>query len=118
MLGQLQCLGFGGDGFQGLGENLLHPLLVRAYVRAGGVASRKLDGCVEQPASSEAFAVGVVRVVKTLRVKGGGGGAIKAGTKVKGTRLITDGVDGHDIDATVPGSGRMQLKSSVMKKAV
>ncbi|MEU3846841.1 PhnA domain-containing protein [Micrococcus terreus] len=37
---------------------------------------------------------------------------------MKATRLITDGVDGHGIDATVPGSGRMQLKSSVMKKAV
>jgi len=26
-------------------------------------------------------------------------------------------VDGHDIDATVPGFGRMQLKSSVVRKA-
>lgn len=59
-----------------------------------------------------------VSVVKTLKVKGGGGGAIKAGTKVKGIRLITDGVGGHDIDATVPGFGRMQLKSSVVKKSV
>ena len=57
-----------------------------------------------------------VTVVKTLPVKGGGGGAVKAGTKVKGIRLISDGVDGHDIDATVPGFGRMQLKSSVVKK--
>ncbi|WP_275296507.1 alkylphosphonate utilization protein [Saccharopolyspora spinosa] len=45
-----------------------------------------------------------------------GGGTIKSGTKVKGIRLIDDGVGDHDIDATVPGFGRMQLKSSVVKK--
>ena len=58
-----------------------------------------------------------VTVVKDLKVKGGGGGVVKVGTKVQGIRLIDDGVDGHDIDATVPGFGRMQLKSSVVKKA-
>ncbi|MFT3900633.1 MAG: zinc ribbon domain-containing protein YjdM [Gordonia sp. (in: high G+C Gram-positive bacteria)] len=57
-----------------------------------------------------------VTVVKTVKVKGGGGGTIKSGTKVKGIRLISDGVGDHDIDATVPGFGRMQLKSSVVKK--
>ncbi|NLE78647.1 MAG: alkylphosphonate utilization protein [Rhodococcus sp.] len=58
-----------------------------------------------------------VTVVKTVKVKGGGGGVIKAGTKVTGIRLISDGVGDHDIDATVPGFGRMQLKSSVVKKS-
>ena len=58
-----------------------------------------------------------VSIVKSLKVKGGGGKDIKIGTKVTGIRLITDGaVDGHDIDATVPGFGKMQLKSSVVKK--
>lgn len=59
-----------------------------------------------------------VTVVKTVKVKGGGGGVIKAGTKVRGIRLISDGVGDHDIDANVPGFGRMQLKSSVVKKVV
>ena len=36
--------------------------------------------------------------------------------KVKGIRLAADPVDGHDIDATVPGFGRMRLKCSVVKK--
>jgi protein PhnA len=31
--------------------------------------------------------------------------------------LIEDGVGDHDIDANVPGFGRIQLKSSVVKKA-
>ncbi|MBW3085887.1 hypothetical protein KEM60_02098 [Austwickia sp. TVS 96-490-7B] len=30
--------------------------------------------------------------------------------------LLVEPVNGHDIDATVPGFGRMQLKSPVVKK--
>ncbi|NYE19857.1 protein PhnA [Microbacterium immunditiarum] len=59
-----------------------------------------------------------VTIVKDLKVKGAGGGAVKVGTKVRGIRLIDDGVGDHDIDATVPGFGRMQLKSSVVKKSL
>src|SRR5690606_8619135 len=59
-----------------------------------------------------------VTVVKDLKVKGAGGGTVKVGTKVAGIRLITDGVGDHDIDASVPGFGRMQLKSSVVKKVL
>lgn len=56
-----------------------------------------------------------VSIVKSLKVKGGG--AIKIGTKVSGIRLLEEPVDGHDIDAKVPGFGQMRLKSSVVKKA-
>ncbi|MER6105423.1 zinc ribbon domain-containing protein YjdM [Streptomyces sp. NPDC001832] len=56
-----------------------------------------------------------VTVVKTLKVKGSPTG-IKAGTKVRGIRLVEDGVDGHDIDCKIDGFGAMQLKSSVVKK--
>ncbi|MBB1251792.1 zinc ribbon domain-containing protein YjdM [Streptomyces alkaliterrae] len=56
-----------------------------------------------------------VTVVKALKVKGSPSG-IKAGTKVRGIRLV-DGVDGHDIDCRIDGFGAMQLKSSVVKKA-
>ena len=59
-----------------------------------------------------------VTVVKDLKVKGAGGGVVKVGTKVRGIRLISDGVGDHDIDANVPGFGRIQLKSSVVKKAL
>ncbi|MEV5604660.1 zinc ribbon domain-containing protein YjdM [Streptomyces sp. NPDC052299] len=57
-----------------------------------------------------------VTVIKSLKVKGHSTG-IKTGTKVRGIRLIEDGVDGHDIDCKVDGFGAMQLKSSVVKKA-
>lgn len=59
-----------------------------------------------------------VTIVKSLKVKGAGGGVVKIGTKVVGIRLISDGVGDHDIDAKVPGFGRMQLKSSVVKKVL
>lgn len=59
-----------------------------------------------------------VTIAKDLKVKGAGGGVIKVGTKVRGIRLITDGVGDHDIDAKVPGFGPMQLKSSVVKKVL
>lgn len=56
-----------------------------------------------------------VTVVKDLKVKGAGG-VVKVGTKVRDIRLIDDGIGDHDIDARVPGFGKMQLKSSVVKK--
>ena len=58
-----------------------------------------------------------VTVSKDLKIKGGGGGVVKVGTKVRGIRLIAP-LDGHDIEATVPGFGAMKLKSSVVKKAL
>lgn len=57
-----------------------------------------------------------VTIVKDLKVKGAGGGAIKVGTRVKNIRLV-QGVGDHDIDCKVDGFGPMQLKSSVVKKA-
>ena len=56
-----------------------------------------------------------VTIAKGLKVKGGAD--IKAGTKVRGIRLLESPVNGHDIEAKVPGAGQMYLKSSVVKKA-
>lgn len=56
-----------------------------------------------------------VVVATTIKVKGSPQG-IKAGTKVRGIRLI-DPVNGHDIDCKVDGFGAMLLKSSLVKKA-
>lgn len=54
-----------------------------------------------------------VTIVTSLKVKGSL--SIKAGTKVRGIRLI-EPVNGHDIDCKIDGFGAMQLKSSVVKK--
>lgn len=56
-----------------------------------------------------------ITIAKGLKVKGGAD--IKVGTKVRGIRLLESPVDGHDIEAKVPGAGQMYLKSSVVKKA-
>ncbi|MGF2950710.1 zinc ribbon domain-containing protein YjdM [Microbacterium alcoholitolerans] len=56
-----------------------------------------------------------VVVTTSVKVKGSPSG-IKAGTKVRGIRLI-DPVNGHDIDCKVDGFGAMLLKSSLVKKA-
>ena len=57
-----------------------------------------------------------VTLAKSVKVSGGGGGTIKAGTKVSGIRLDPGAADGHDIDAKVPGFGKLRLKSSVVKR--
>lgn len=79
--------------------------------------STSTDGVVRDAVGNELADGDTVTIVKGLKVSGGGGGSIKVGTKVKGIRLLETPVNGHDIDATVPGFGRMQLKSSVVKKA-
>jgi len=55
-----------------------------------------------------------VTLITSVKVKGSL--SIKAGTKVRGIRLI-DPVNGHDIDCKIDGFGAMLLKSSVVKKA-
>ncbi len=57
-----------------------------------------------------------VTLVKSVKITGGGGGTLKAGTKVRNIRLTEDTGDGHDIDARLPELGRLKLKSSVVKK--
>ncbi len=56
-----------------------------------------------------------VTIIKDIKIKGTSS-VIKAGTKVKGIRIV-DPVNGHDIDAKVPGFGPMMLKSEIVKKA-
>lgn len=84
-------------------------------VHAGAVVK---DAVVKDSVGNVLADGDTVIVATTVKVKGGGGGVIKAGTKVRGIRLISDGVGDHDIDANVPGFGRMQLKSSVVKKVL
>ena len=55
-----------------------------------------------------------VTIVKDLKVKGAST-AIKIGLKVKDIRVVEE-VNGHNIEAKVPGFGQMMLKSEVVKK--
>ena len=55
-----------------------------------------------------------VSVIKDLKVKGTAS-VVKAGTKVKGIRIIESG-DGHNISCKIDGIGAMFLKSEFVKK--
>jgi protein PhnA len=85
---------------------------------ASGDAAEEAPAAIKDSVGNVLADGDTVTIAKDLKVKGGGGGVVKVGTKVRGIRLITDGVGEHDIDATVPGFGRIQLKSSVVKKVL
>ncbi len=55
-----------------------------------------------------------VTIIKDIKVKGASS-ALKVGVKVKSIRLV-DEVNGHNIEAKVPGFGMMMLKSEIVKK--
>lgn len=56
-----------------------------------------------------------VTIIKDVKVKGSSS-ALKVGLKVKNIRLV-DEVNGHNIEAKVPGFGQMMLKSEIVKKS-
>ncbi len=99
------------------GALLVCPMCGHEWSAADAASTLSADAAEIKDAVGNVLSDGdAVTIVKTVKVKGGGGGVIKVGTKVRGIRLISDGVGDHDIDATVPGFGKMQLKSSVVKK--
>lgn len=56
-----------------------------------------------------------VTIIKDIKVKGSSSD-LKVGVKVKNIRLV-DEVNGHNIEAKVPGFGVMMLKSEIVKKS-
>lgn len=56
-----------------------------------------------------------VTIIKDIKIKGASS-PLKVGVKVKGIRLV-DEVNGHNIEAKVPGFGQMMLKSEIVKKS-
>ncbi|MEN9343319.1 MAG: protein phnA [Chlamydiota bacterium] len=56
-----------------------------------------------------------VMIIKDIKVKGSSS-TLKVGVKVKNIRLV-DEVNGHNIEAKVPGFGQMMLKSEIVKKS-
>ncbi len=56
-----------------------------------------------------------VTIIKDIKVKGSSS-ALKVGVKVKNIRLVNE-VNGHNIEAKVPGFGTMMLKSEIVKKS-
>ncbi|WP_018353383.1 zinc ribbon domain-containing protein YjdM [Longispora albida] len=97
-----------------MGDLLVCPECGHEWAPAGELVA-EASGVVKDSVGNVLADGDTVIVVKNLKVKGNPAG-IKAGTKVRGIRLV-DGVDGHDIDCKIDGFGAMQLKSSVVRKA-
>lgn len=55
-----------------------------------------------------------VTIIRDIKVKGSSS-VIKVGVKVKDIRIVEE-VNGHNIDAKIPGFGSMMLKSEIVKK--
>lgn len=100
-----------------MGALLVCPMCAHEWAPGeadGGIGNS--EGAVIKDAHGAPLADGdTVTVLKDLKVKGYAQ-SIKVGTKVRGIRLV-NGVGDHDIDCTIDGFGKMQLKSSVVKKA-
>jgi protein PhnA len=80
---------------------------------AGPIASDEPERVVRDSNGNVLNDGDTVIVVKDLPVKGASS-ALKAGTKVKGIRLVEGD---HNIDCKIEGFGGMKLKSEFVKKA-
>lgn len=56
-----------------------------------------------------------VTIIKDIKVKGASS-TLKVGIKVKNIRLVNE-VNGHNIEAKIPGFGVMMLKSEIVKRS-
>lgn len=55
-----------------------------------------------------------VSVVREIKLKGAN--KLKQGTRGTNVKILQDPVDGHDIECSIDGAGRMYLKSELVKK--
>lgn len=84
------------------------------------IHSKEEVGAVQQSVVKDAYGNVLhdgdcVTIIKDIKVKGSTS-ALKVGVKVKNIRLV-DEVNGHNIEAKVPGFGAMLLKSEIVKKS-
>ncbi|MBU3994276.1 MAG: alkylphosphonate utilization protein [Actinobacteria bacterium] len=100
------------------GALLVCPMCGHEWAPAGASEAGETESVVKDSVGNILADGDTVTIAKDLKIKGAGGGVVKVGTKVRGIRLISDGVGDHDIDAKVPGFGQMQLKSSVVKEVL
>jgi protein PhnA len=85
-----------------------------ASAQAAALVASDEPECVVRDANGNVLSDGdTVIVIKDLPVKGSPS-ALKAGTKVKGIRLVEGD---HNIDCRIEGFGGMKLKSEFVRKA-
>jgi protein PhnA len=95
------------------GQNFVCPECAHEW-NAQAALAQEPEARVVRDANGNVLADGdTVLVIKDLKVKGASS-ALKAGTKVKGIRLVEGD---HDIDCKIEGFGGMKLKSEFVRKA-
>ena len=102
------------DGAQFVCPECAHEWSAEAGAPAAGLPEvREADVREVRDSNGTVLADGdTVIVIKDLKVKGASA-ALKAGTKVKGIRLVEGD---HDIDCKIDGFGGMKLKSEFVRK--
>lgn len=95
------------DGFMYVCPECGHRWEIHAEVQAQAVV-KDAYGNILQDGDS-------VTIIKDIKVKGTSS-ALKVGVKAKNIRLVAE-VNGHNIEAKIPGFGIMMLKSEIVKKS-
>jgi protein PhnA len=96
------------------GQNFVCPECAHEWSSQVSLAQESTEVREVRDANGNVLADGdTVIVIKDLKVKGASS-ALKAGTKVKGIRLVEGD---HDIDCKIDGFGGMKLKSEFVRKA-
>lgn len=96
------------------GANFVCPECANEWSAAATAGAVAEEVEVVRDANGNVLADGdSVVVIKDLKVKGASS-ALKAGTKVKGIRLVEGD---HNIDCKIEGFGGMKLKSEFVRKA-
>jgi protein PhnA len=96
------------------GTNFVCPECAHEWVVETAAMPAADEAEVVRDANGNVLADGdSVVVIKDLKVKGASS-ALKAGTKVKGIRLVEGD---HNIDCKIEGFGGMKLKSEFVRKA-
>lgn len=96
------------------GERWICPECAHEWSSEVAATATEDDEVVYKDANGNVLVDGdTVTVIKDLKVKGASS-TLKAGTKVKGIRLVEGD---HNIDCRIDGFGAMKLKSEFVRKA-
>lgn len=95
------------------GNVLICPMCAFEWTEAEQAAA--LDALVVRDSNGIELVDGDnVSVIRDIKLKGSD--RIKQGSRAANIRILTDPVDGHDIECSMDGMGRIYLKSELVKK--
>lgn len=95
------------------GNILICPMCAHEWTEAEQAAA--LDAMIVRDSNGAELVDGDnVSVIRDIKLKGAD--RLKQGTRATNLRILSDPVDGHDIECTLEGMGRIYLKSELVKK--